>query len=85
MGLAVSGMHYTGMAATTVVLNGNPVATGAYASDFIIPLMIGIIGIAMLTLFIVALSPSEEEVLEDARFRDLELSLDRTAVPEGGH
>ncbi len=84
MGLAVSGMHYTGMAATTVVLNGNPVATGAYASDFIIPLMIGIIGSAILTLFIVVLSPSEEEVLEDAQCRDLQLRLDRSAVSEAG-
>jgi NO-binding membrane sensor protein with MHYT domain len=82
MGLAVSGMHYTGMAATTVVLNGNPVATGAPAADFIIPLMIGIIGSAILTLFIIALSPSEEEVLEDAQCRDLILRLGRSAVPE---
>lgn len=83
MGLAVSGMHYTGMAASTVVLNGSPVPLGADAADFIIPLMIGIIGSAMLILFIVALSPSEEEVLEDAQCRDLQLRLGRSAVPEG--
>jgi NO-binding membrane sensor protein with MHYT domain len=82
MGLAVSGMHYTGMAASTVVLNGSPVSTGADAAEFIIPLMIGIIGIALLTLFIVVLSPSEDEMLEDAQCRDLELRLSRTAVPE---
>jgi NO-binding membrane sensor protein with MHYT domain len=84
MGLAVSGMHYTGMAATTIVPNGNPVTTGAPTADFIIPLMIGIIGSAILTLFIVALSPSAEEVLEDAQCRDLELGLGRSAVPEAG-
>lgn len=83
MGLAVSGMHYTGMAATTVVLNGNPVSTGAPTGDFIIPLMIGILGSAILTLFIVALSPSEEEVLEDAQCRDLVLRLGPSALPEG--
>lgn len=85
MGLAVSGMHYTGMAATTVVLNGNPVTTGAPAADFIIPLMIGIIGSAVLMLFIVAMSPSEEEVLEDAQCRDLELRLARSTIPEIGN
>jgi NO-binding membrane sensor protein with MHYT domain len=84
MGLAVSGMHYTGMAASTVVLTGDPVPAGADAADFIMPLMIGIIGSALLTLFIVALSPSEDEVLEDAQCRDLELNLSRSAVPEGG-
>jgi len=84
MGLAVSGMHYTGMAATTVTVNGNPVPAGASAADFIIPLMIGIIGSAMLTMFIVALAASEDEVLEDAQCRDLELNLSRSAVPEGG-
>jgi NO-binding membrane sensor protein with MHYT domain len=84
MGLAVSGMHYTGMSASTVVLTGDPVPAGAGAADFIMPLMIGIIGSALLTLFIVALSPSEDEVLEDAQCRDLELNLSRSAVPEGG-
>jgi NO-binding membrane sensor protein with MHYT domain len=84
MGLAVFGMHYTGMAATTVVLNGDPVPAGANAADFIIPLMIGIIGSAILTVFVVALSPSEAEVLEDAQCRDLELRLTRSALPEGG-
>lgn len=41
---------------------------GAQASNFIAPLITGISLITVITLFIVALSPTEDELCEDADF-----------------
>lgn len=69
MGIAVCGMHYTGMASlsATVHVSTAPVA-GAQASNFIAPLITGISLFTVITLFIVALSPTEDELREDADF-----------------
>ncbi|MEU4516984.1 MHYT domain-containing protein [Nonomuraea wenchangensis] len=69
MGLAVSGMHYTGMAAmrVTVHADGGPApAAGADALDFLVPLMTVISLLTLTMLLMVLLSPSEEELHEDA-------------------
>ncbi|HEY7489406.1 MAG TPA: MHYT domain-containing protein [Streptosporangiaceae bacterium] len=67
MGVAVSGMHYTGMAAMRVRLDPHlPQPTGATAVDFLLPLIIVISVIAMVLLTIVAMSPNEAEMLHDA-------------------
>ncbi|WP_157244504.1 MHYT domain-containing protein [Nonomuraea typhae] len=67
MGVAVAGMHYTGMFAMSVTPHheGAPVA-GADALDFLVPLMTVISLITLTMLLMVILSPSEEELHEDA-------------------
>ncbi|MFI7634778.1 MHYT domain-containing protein [Nonomuraea sp. NPDC049400] len=67
MGVAVSGMHYTGMYAMRVTVDSEPgVVTGADALDFLVPLMTVISLITLTMLLMVILSPSEEELHEDA-------------------
>jgi NO-binding membrane sensor protein with MHYT domain len=67
MGIAVSGMHYTGMSAMRVRVTGtHGFAHGAEASQFLAPLITGISLFTVITLFIVALSPSADEIKEDA-------------------
>jgi NO-binding membrane sensor protein with MHYT domain len=67
MGVAVSGMHYTGMYAMHVTVDATPgVVRGADALDFLVPLMTVISLITLTMLLMVILSPSEEELHEDA-------------------
>lgn len=66
MGAAVTGMHYTGMAAMRVhfdPLLGDP--SGARAYDFLLPLIIGISVIAVALLVTIGLSPTEDEMLRE--------------------
>ncbi|MFI9590747.1 MHYT domain-containing protein [Nonomuraea sp. NPDC052265] len=67
MGVAVSGMHYTGMYAMRVSVDAEPgMVTGADALDFLVPLMTVISLITLTMLLMVILAPSEEELHEDA-------------------
>ncbi|MGW0803046.1 MHYT domain-containing protein [Nonomuraea sp. NPDC002799] len=67
MGVAVAGMHYTGMYAMHVTVNPEPgVPLGADALDFLVPLMTVISLITLTMLLMVILSPSEKELHEDA-------------------
>ncbi|MFG3440547.1 MHYT domain-containing protein [Nonomuraea sp. NPDC047897] len=67
MGVAVSGMHYTGMLAMEVTVDHEAgVVEGADALDFLVPLMTVISLITLTMLLMVILSPSEEELHEDA-------------------
>ncbi|MDP4506315.1 hypothetical protein OHA25_46475 [Nonomuraea sp. NBC_00507] len=67
MGVAVAGMHYTGMYAMRVTVDAAPgVVAGADALDFLVPLMTVISLITLTMLLMVILSPSEEELHEDA-------------------
>ncbi|MFI6980582.1 MHYT domain-containing protein [Embleya sp. NPDC050154] len=67
MGLAVSGMHYTGMSAMSVRTEGrHGMAHGVEASQFLAPLITGISLFTVITLFVVALSPSADEIKEEA-------------------
>ncbi|GAA2426442.1 MHYT domain-containing protein [Actinomadura vinacea] len=64
MGVAVSGMHYTGMAAMRVraaQASGEP--SGATAADFLTPLLIGVSTVAVALLVIVSVFPGEEEMV----------------------
>ena len=57
MGVAVSAMHYTGMAAVRVqVISGGPPPSGATAMDFIFPLTVGLGSYLFLTAAYVGLS-----------------------------
>jgi NO-binding membrane sensor protein with MHYT domain len=71
MGVAVSGMHYTGMAAMHVYGTQNPgmlaaMSGGVSAQAFLLPLIIGISILAFILTAIISLSPTEAEMREDA-------------------
>ncbi|MGN9839548.1 MHYT domain-containing protein [Nonomuraea sp. H19] len=70
MGVAVTGMHYTGMASMSVQTHTHMVPpSGAKAIDFLLPLIVGISVITMGLLLTVVLSPSEKELRREAEFR----------------
>ena len=83
MGAAVSGMHYTGMAAMRVQAGGMPGMPGASSDSFLLPLLLGITLITFLLTLIMNLSPTEAEMREDAEFRYLleTLQVQVPAVP----
>jgi NO-binding membrane sensor protein with MHYT domain len=69
MGVAVSGMHYTGMAAMQVYpgsAQSTAMMPGASATDFLFPLVIGISALTVLLALVVAVSPTDEEIQLDA-------------------
>jgi NO-binding membrane sensor protein with MHYT domain len=70
MGVAVSGMHYTGMAAMHLqAAPGGGMASmggGASAVSFLVPLILGIVVVTFLVTTIVTLAPTEAELREDA-------------------
>ena len=85
MGAAVSGMHYTGMAAMHVFPAGGPSgmmmggAGGATAESFLLPLILGITVISFVLTATIALSPSAEEIRYDAALLD---HIRRRAQPQ---
>jgi NO-binding membrane sensor protein with MHYT domain len=68
MGVAVSGMHYTGMAAMRVYASkpSADMLTGATAGGFLLPLILGLSILTFVLTAIVVLSPTEQEMYEDA-------------------
>jgi NO-binding membrane sensor protein with MHYT domain len=74
MGAAVTGMHYTGMAAMHVV---SPSSAGVYAASsgsggdtaqsFVLPLVLGIAISTFLVTVLIMLAPSEDEIAADAQ------------------
>ncbi|MGJ6961725.1 MHYT domain-containing protein [Streptosporangium sp. G11] len=67
MGLAVNGMHYTGMFAIEVGAHDASAPTGgAQGMDFMLPLLVGISLLTLGLLLAIFLSPSEQEMREDA-------------------
>ena len=88
MGVAVSGMHYTGMAALRVYpAPGVTVSTSATASAlaFLLPLILGISILTFLVTAIVTMAPTAEEMREDAalmeRIATLSKNLDQSKQP----
>jgi NO-binding membrane sensor protein with MHYT domain len=74
MGVAVSGMHYTGMAALHIdsAPNGGMAAMGGGvgATSFLLPLILGISILTFLLTAIVTLAPTPAEIREDAALMD---------------
>ena len=81
MGAAVSGMHYTGMAAMRVHAGRMPVTPGASGDSFLLPLLLGITLITFVLTLTMSLSPSEAEIRDDAEFRRRLESLQAHAAP----
>jgi NO-binding membrane sensor protein with MHYT domain len=80
MGVAVSGMHYTGMAAlhihggsttsmTVAAASGMTVVSGATAVTFLIPVLLVISLATFLLTLTISLSPSEDEIRADTEFQ----------------
>jgi NO-binding membrane sensor protein with MHYT domain len=71
MGVAVSGMHYTAMAAMSVQLDDeHATLAGANAFQFLLPLIIGISLVAGALLGVIALSPNEDELRAEAEMME---------------
>ena len=74
MGVAVSGMHYTGMAALRVQAapGGGMSAMGSGASGlaFLMPLIVGITAVTFILTAMITLGPTEAEIREDAALRE---------------
>ena len=69
MGAAVSGMHYTGMAAMRVTadgMSGMSGMSGASGESLLLPLVLGITLITFVLAAMISLSPTEDEIREDA-------------------
>jgi NO-binding membrane sensor protein with MHYT domain len=80
MGVAVSGMHYTGMAALRVSsgsmpsvavsqVSGVAAVSGATAASFLIPLLLVISLATFLLTLMISVTPSEDEIRADAEIR----------------
>jgi NO-binding membrane sensor protein with MHYT domain len=81
MGVAVNGMHYTGMFALDVSVHGTPAPTsGAEGMDFMLPLLVGISLLTLGMLLTIFLSPSEQEMRQDA---ELQAQLRRNRAGAG--
>jgi NO-binding membrane sensor protein with MHYT domain len=91
MGVAVSGMHYTGMAAMHVqadAMSGMAGMSGSTASSFIVPLLAGISLLTFALTLIISLSPTEDEITADAEFQrrlDTEFSDNLRVNPSPGN
>jgi NO-binding membrane sensor protein with MHYT domain len=84
MGAAVSGMHYTGMAAMRVRaghMPGMPGMSGASGASFLLPLLLGITLVTFALTLAISLSPTEAEIRDDAEFHHLLETLRAQAVP----
>ena len=67
MGAAVSGMHYTGMAAMRLYPGAmTPAAPGASAHSFLLPLLLGITLLSFVLALLICVAPTETEIRDDA-------------------
>ena len=69
MGVAVSGMHYTGMAALQVYADPALPATaqgGVSPGAFLLPLLMGISSLAFILSIVISLAPTAAEMVEEA-------------------
>jgi NO-binding membrane sensor protein with MHYT domain len=83
MGAAVSGMHYTGMAAATALLgSGNVTPPGLQAEDYLLPMIVGVSALTVVVLFIVMLSPNEAEIIEERDRAHRRAAALRTSPPD---
>lgn len=85
MGVAVSGMHYTGMAAMHVWSpNGSMPMGGASATSFLLPLIVGVSISTFVLTATIALSPTAAELTEEAELmRKIDSVRTGTATANG--
>ena len=72
MGVAVTGMHYTGMAAMHVYAGGSGMTamSGYPADSFLFPLLLSASVLTFLLSLIIAMSPNEDEIRADANLSE---------------
>ncbi|MDX8035297.1 MHYT domain-containing protein [Lentzea sp. BCCO 10_0856] len=70
MGLAVTGMHYTGMSAMSMAHDHTADVVASNSQDLITSLIIGGAGFSVLIIFLLALTSSDDEGREDAELLD---------------
>jgi NO-binding membrane sensor protein with MHYT domain len=76
MGIAVSGMHYMGMAAMRMYRAPGPAGMvmggsgGATAESFLLPLVLGISVISFISIAAIALSPTQDEIRTENELMD---------------
>jgi NO-binding membrane sensor protein with MHYT domain len=76
MGIAVSGMHYTGMAAMRMYRAPGPAGMvmggpgGATAESFLLPLILGISVVSFILIATIALSPTDDEIRTETDLMD---------------
>jgi len=68
MGVAVSGMHYTGMAALTITGKAGVPSSGTTAIDLLGPLILGIAALTVALIFVVLMWPTEDEMRDQQEF-----------------
>jgi NO-binding membrane sensor protein with MHYT domain len=68
MGVAVSGMHYTGMAAMRVHAGQMTGMSGASGDAFLLPLLLGITLVSFVLALMISVAPNEAEIRADADF-----------------
>jgi NO-binding membrane sensor protein with MHYT domain len=99
MGVAVTGMHYTGMAALRVYAGRSGMTmTGSPPDSFLFPLLLGASVLTFLLALIIAMSPNEVEIRADAslserlgpasgvgapEYDDIEWQLDQGSLKTG--
>ena len=80
MGIAVNGMHFTGMAAMSVHLNEVPSAvTGARAATLLVPIVLAVICVVVALIYAVLAAPTDEDRM-GAAYLSARIA-DRSAVP----
>jgi NO-binding membrane sensor protein with MHYT domain len=76
MGVAVSGMHYMGMAAMRMYRAAGPAGMvmggsgGATAESFLLPLILGISVLSFISIATIALSPNSDEIRTESDLMD---------------
>ncbi|MGI5188237.1 MHYT domain-containing protein [Promicromonospora sp. CA-289599] len=68
MGLAVTGMHYTGMAGVSVINPINNVPAGASTMQLLVPLVMAVSVVTFLLILGIGLWPTEDELRTQAEF-----------------
>jgi NO-binding membrane sensor protein with MHYT domain len=77
MGVAVCGMHYTGMAAMSMHAAAAPTRQGQTADQLLMPLLIGIGLSTLVMLFIAGLGPTERDIQQE---REIQANIERLAA-----
>ena len=70
MGLAVTGMHYTGMAGVSVINPINNVPAGASTMQLLVPLVMAVSVVTFLLILGIGLWPTEDELRTQAEFEN---------------
>ena len=83
MGLAVTGMHYTGMHAMSVTINQSASIIAGNSEEMIMSLIIGGVGFSVVIVFLLALTSPDEEGNEDTE--QLNRVLRRTELRRRDH